>query len=180
MAIFDKMDSAANMVVLVDAQTDTVGFYHMNGTDRSTIRYNTIGCKAKFLNDEFFQKFEKALKLFREKYPQVPTRKITLILPDHLFLTDTIKVPMIHRKAVNNSLELTLEAIYKSKNEMALNKEILQQNKQQITFAVAGIRKDLLSRLKEVCEENGMGVQSVTSAALQFHQHADDQQHILD
>lgn len=162
MAMFD---SALTSVITVDDRADTIGFYIMNGTDRNSIQFNMAKCAVKNFNDEFFVKFGKVIKLFRDKFPQIPLQKTALVLPDHLFLMDTVKVPVIHRKAVNHALDLAVETLYKNRKELEINTEILQQNRKQITYALSGVRKDLLERLKATCEENKVGVQGATFAA---------------
>lgn len=165
MAIFEKLDTPLNAVITVDAQTDTIGFYTMDSGDRDSIQYNLAGCKAKVLNDDFFAKFGEILKGFREKCSEIPMQKVALVLPDHLFLMDTIKVPMINRKAMQQSLDLAIKNLYNNRTELDINSEILQQNRKHASYALAGVRKDLLNRLKAVCKENNVGVQGVTFAA---------------
>lgn len=165
MAIFNKAEAALTSVITVDAQTDTIGFYTMNDSDRDSIQGYRAKCKVGVIDDAFLSKFDEILKRFCEKYPQVSLQKTALVLPDYLFLLDTVKVPAINRKAVNQSLELTVQNLYKNSKDLLVSKDILLQNRQQITSTVCGVRKDALDKLKAVCNENKVGVQGVTFAA---------------
>lgn len=159
------LDSALSSVVAVDTNTDAIVFYTMHGNDRNSIQYSRVDYKVRSFDEDFFAGLGDALALFRERFPQTPWQKTALILPDRLFLTDTVKVPVIHRRAMQHALTLAVEARYKNAAELKLNTEVVQQNKKYVTCALTGVRKELLERLNKTCGENHVGIQGVTYAA---------------
>ena len=96
-----KRSAGVNSVISVDAHAETIGFYLME-QELGTIQYNVANCKAKAYDQDFFDRFGKIIKLYREKFPQANLQTASIVLPDLLFLTDTISIPMIHKKAGTN------------------------------------------------------------------------------
>ncbi len=159
-----RRGAALNSVIAVDSHTETIGFYIMD-SDKNSIQYNVASYKAKAFDQDFFDRFAKIIKLYREKFPQADLQKTAIILPDQLFLTDTVSVPMIHRKAMQHSLSLAIESIYKNAEDLNLITYSVQQNKQYATFGLVGMRKDILEKVHQACAQNEIGVGGVTFAS---------------
>ena len=156
-------DSALSAVISVDTDSQTIHFYADvpgNAPSHLAANYN-----SRPFDDEFFQKLDRILKGYRQKNPAISLAKVSFVLPDHVFLTDTVNVPALGKKAMENSLNLAVGAIYKNKDDLKLHTFPLTQNKQIATFGLVGVRKDLLSRLNSVCEANQVGIQNITFAA---------------
>ena len=160
MAMFE---SALTDVIAIDAAMDTVHFYTAVGGRQSN--YFSAACNCQNFGEEFMEKFDKILKTFRQKNPGVPMSKVSLVLPDHLFLTDTIDIPAVGKKAMESSLEVAIGAIYKNKADLKYNTYPLNQNKQFATFGLVGVRKELVTGLTNVCAANQFAVQNITFTA---------------
>lgn len=156
-------DSALSAVISVDTDSQTIHFYADvpgNTPSHLAAKYN-----SRPFNDDFFEKLDSILKGYRQKNPSISLAKVSLVLPDHVFFMDTVNVPALGKKAIENSLNLALGATYKNKNELKIHTYPVSQNKQTATFGVVGVRKDLLDRLNGVCEANHVGVQNITFAS---------------
>lgn len=160
MAMFE---TALTDVIAIDAATDTVHFYNAPGSGRRD-NHMTAACSCQNFGEEFIEKFGKILKTYRQKNPTA-MGKVSLVLPDHLFLTDTIDIPAVGKKAMESSLEVAIGAIYKNKNDLKYNTFPLAQNKQFATFGLVGVRKDLAVGLTNICAANQISVQNITFAA---------------
>ncbi|MBR2938099.1 MAG: hypothetical protein IKB80_06395 [Oscillospiraceae bacterium] len=161
MAMFE---AALTDVIAIDAATDTVHFYTAPGSGRKDNHF-TAGCNCQTFGEEFIEKFGKVLKAYRQKNPAAAMSKVSLVLPDYLFLTDTIDIPAVGKKAMESSLEVAIGAVYKNKNDLKYHTFPLAQNKQFATFGLVGMRKDLALGLTNICAANQISVQNITFAA---------------
>ncbi len=156
-------ESAITAVIGIDTDAETFSFYVDLGDRREAQQVVSYRCRP--FCEEFYQKLDKAIKNYQQRNPSVSLAKVAIVLSDDAFLMDTINVPTINRRAMENSLEVAIGANYKCKKELRYRTFPLNQNKQFSTFGVVGIRKDILEKLQEVCAANQVGIQSVTSAA---------------
>lgn len=159
--MFDN--APVNAVIGVDADAETIKFYVDLGNRREV--QQEIGYRCALFSEEFFQKLDKAIKSYLQRNPSISMEKVSVVLPDRVFLMDTVNVPAIGKKAMENSLEVAISAVYKNKKELRYRTYPLAQNKQFSTFGLVGVRKEILDKLEEVCEANQIGIQSITSAA---------------
>lgn len=161
MAMFE---AALTDVIAIDAATDTVHFYTAPGGGRRDNHF-TANCNCRDFSGEFMEKFDKMLKAYQQKNPAAAMGKVSLVLPDHLFLTDTLDVPAVGKKAMESSLEVAIGAVYKNKNDLKYHTFPLAQNKQFATYGLVGVRKDLVAGLTNACAANQISVQNITFAA---------------
>ena len=124
MAMFE---AALTDVIAIDADTDTVHFYTAPDNGRKDNHF-TANCSCQNFGEEFIEKFGKVLKAYRQKNP-MGMNKASLVLPDHLFLTDTVDIPAVGKKAMESSLEVSIGAIYKNKADLKYHTFPLAQNK---------------------------------------------------
>lgn len=165
-AVLSKFDNAVlSMVIAIDSHTENIHFYTMNDGDRSTLSHGVESYRSSLFSDDFYEKFDLALKNYREKNPEVSMQKVALVLPNNVFMYDTINIPAIKKQAMANSLTMAINSLYKNHNELKFNNYAIAQNKQYATFSIVGIRKEILLKLKKICEENNVGVQEITLAA---------------
>lgn len=158
-------EQVLSSVISVDPMTESIGFYMMRDGDRNNTQFSATNYKVRPFDEEFFAKFEKIVKLYQEKYPQYPLQKAAIVLPDSLFFTDTVQIPSIHRRAMSNSLDLALGALYKNRADLKINTYPVLQNKQQSTFGLCGIRKEVLTMLQQACANCNVSIGGVTFAA---------------
>lgn len=157
-------ESNLNSVIAIDTDSETIHFYSKS-EDGGAVRHEVESYRARPFDDEFFAKFQNILRLRREKAPTAQAQKVALILPDRVFLTDTINIPVINKRAMNNSLTLAINALYKNSSEIRFSSYPVYQNKQFATYSLLGLRTDLITRIKSVCEQHQISVQSITFAA---------------
>jgi hypothetical protein len=150
-------------VIGVDTDAETISFYVDLGDKKEVQQVVSYRCAS--FGEEFYQKLDKAIKSYQQRNPSVSLEKIAVVLSDQNFLMDTINVPNLNRKAVENSLEVAIGAVYKNKKELQYRTYPLTQNKQFATFGLVGIRKVILEKLEDVCAANQISIQSVTFAA---------------
>jgi hypothetical protein len=150
-------------VIGVDTDAETISFYVDLGDRREVQQVVSYRCAP--FSEEFYQKLDKAIKSYQQRNPSVSLAKIAVVLSDQNFLMDTINVPTLNRKAMENSLEVAISAIYKNKKDLRYRTCPLSQNKQFATFGLVGVRKAILDKLEDVCAANQISIQSITFAA---------------
>lgn len=160
MAMFD---TSISTVIGVDTDAETISIYVDLGNRREAQQVINYRCRP--FSEEFYQKLDKAIKTYQQRNPSVSLAKSAIVLPDDIFLMDTINVPTINRRAMENSLELAISAIYKNKKELRYRTYPLTQNKQFSTFGIVGVRKDILEEFHKVCAANQIAIQGITFAA---------------
>ena len=158
-------ESTLSNVIAIDTDNETIHFFSTDPGDRKTIKHDAQSYRARPFDDEFFEKFSHILKLHRESNPNEQMQKVSLILPDSIFLTDTVNIPTIQKKAMESSLGLAVQAIYKNADEIEYNTFQAAQNKQYTTYGLVGIRKSIISKLKAVCADNQISVSNITFSA---------------
>lgn len=160
-AILSKFEKPLNSVIYIDDENQSIHFYVVNEENKSDIKHDTETYKCGLFTDEFFERFDEVLKSYREKNPDVQLQKAALVVPDRVILFDAINVPVI-KKAMNNSLNIAINSLYKNSDHIKFNNILLGQNKQYATFSVTGMRKELILKLKKVCEENEVNINGIT------------------
>lgn len=156
-------ESKLSSVIYIDTNSETVHFY--NASDSGTVNYNTVNYKARPFDEDFYNKIDRVLKNYLQGNPSLSFSKISLVLPDHVFLTDTVSIPSIGKKAMEQSLNLAIGAIYPNSAELKYRTHLLSQNKQFATYGLVAMRKDLIDKLNELFRNNQISVQNITSAA---------------
>mgnify|MGYP003303436767 CR=1 FL=1 len=152
-AILSKFEKPLSVVISIDDENKQVHLYTMNEEDKSTIKHDFEAYKQGLFTDEFYEKFDEILKNFRTKNPDVSTQKVALIIPDKVILFDCINVPVIKKQAMTSSLATLTNSLYRNSDHIKFNNVLLGQNKQYATYSITGVRKELLVKLKKVCEE---------------------------
>lgn len=159
---YDLRGSAVSSVILVDSHTESIHFYTKSGNQ---IRHHQAACEMSAFDQDFFARFDTVIQQFRQNTPGVDLQKSAIILPDRLFMTDTVKIPMIHRRAMRHSLNLAIAAVYQNAAELDIKTNCIQKNKQYATYSLVGIRRDILSMLHKTCGQQNVGISSVDFAA---------------
>lgn len=145
-------------VIAINTESEMIHFYTQDRQDVKNYR-------ARPFEEDFFDKFNNILARYRERNPQLPLDNVALVLPDHVVIMDTVTIPVITRKAMQNSLNVAIDSIYKNSDDILFNTFQAVQTKQIATYNISGVRKDLIDRLVDICEKNQITVQCVTFAA---------------
>ena len=168
MAMFDNIlgrkPLAQGAVISVDPLYQKIRFCTMNG-EQSNLLTNSFSYQPRKFDEEFYNQVASCIKQQQADDPTMDLQRASVVLPDQLFLLDMISIPVIHRKAMQQSLSLAIEAIYKNAQDLSLMTYPVMQNKQTATFGLSGVRRDLLDGVKKVFAENGIAVSGVTYAS---------------
>ena len=151
-------------VVAVDALAENIQFCASN-EEGSALLTDSVSTSVNALDAAFFDRLGEIVKAQMEKNANMDVQKVSLILPDRLFLLDTLVVPVIHRKAMQQSLSLAVEAIYQNAEELNLMTYAVQQNKQAVTFGLVGVRHDILNGARAALSTAGAPVSGITFAS---------------
>lgn len=159
-----KKTTVQGAVISVESLTENIHFCVPN-KEQTALLTSSANYKVRPFDQEFFDRLAKIVRLQKEKHPHMDLQKASVILPDQLFLLDTVTVPVIHRKAMQQSMSLAIEAIYKNAADLNLMTYTVAQNKQVATFGLVGIRQDVLAQLRQVLAANGVAVTGVSYAS---------------
>ncbi len=149
-------------VVSIDTHSETVHFYTIS--ENSKVNHIIGNYHACPFDEEFYSKLDRMIKAYKQKRPTAEFSKVSVLLPDHVFLIDTFNIPNLGRKAIDRSLELAVETIYKDKNEIDYRTYPLAFNKQLATFGIVGVNKEVIGRINEIFSQNEISVQNITFA----------------
>ena len=151
-------------VVSVDALTQTVHFCSSNNEESQLIT-SLVSYKAPAFDKDFFAGLGNIVKQEIEQNANMDLQKVSLVLPDQLFLIDTVTVPVIHRKAMQQSLSIAVESLYQNAADLTLMTYAVQQNKQAATFGLVGIRNEVLGFANDAFDDAGAPINGVTFAS---------------
>ena len=157
---FDFFAKPLTMSISIDDDFKTIKFLKYD-TEEKTYTYNSQTYKGKPFNDNFYEMLKGVLSL--QQYERA--EKVAFILPDKLFVNDTIKLPYIQKTALNTSLGLALDALYGENHNIEFNNFTISQTKQHAIFNVVGIRKDILNKIYDCLEDCSVPISEVTFAS---------------
>lgn len=150
-------------VIAVDQLLESVRFCS-SGDENESLTIDSAKYKVRPFDKDFYDRLSKIIKQHKEKNPDSDLQKASIILPDQLFMLDMVTIPMIHRKAMQHSLSLAIENIYKNASEMNLMTYGIGQTKQTATYGLVGIRWNVLEEVRKTFTENGINVSGITYA----------------
>ena len=151
-------------VIAMEPVTETITFCTVSD-DGSQLLTSSSSYKIGPFDQDFFDQLGKILAMQKQTNPNMDLQRATLLLPDQLFLLDMVSIPVIHRKAMQHSLSLAIESVYKNASELNLMTYPVQQNKQSATFGLVGIRQDLLDAIRQAFANCGVTITGVTYAS---------------
>lgn len=157
-----KLATQEGMVVSIEPLAENILFGIKSGDDLVVGSTNYI---PHAFDREFYDELGDVIARQQEENPGLDMQKVSLILPDQLFLMDLISIPVIHRKAMQHSLSLAVEAIYKNAEDMSLMTYSVQQTKLAATFGLVGVRREVLEHSRGVFTDKGIAVTGVTFAS---------------
>ena len=138
-----------------------IHLYSMKNGAKSSINYFVGNYRARPFEKDFYEKLGSILDQYKESHPDVPMHRVSLILPDTIVITDTLTVPALGARAMNNSVDV----LYQNSAEIKFTRQLAIQNKQSATFSILGVRRKILSRLKRTCSEHGVSIANITFAS---------------
>lgn len=159
--------ASANLynVVGIDPIENKIKFYSMLEGDYSSIRLESIPYRARQFDEEFFKKFSAALNDYTMRAPSDKAPKITVVLPDSVVATDTVNIPSIKKRAMDSSLRIAIEGLYKNYKDMRIKTFAAARNKQYATYSLTMLDDNLLRSLYTACSTNKLVPETVTFSA---------------
>ena len=162
--ILGKKIPTQGAVISIDPLTKSIQFCAPS-KEHNALGSDSIPYQPQAFTEDFYTQLTQQLTILRENNPTIDLQKASVLLPDQLFLMDTVSIPIIHRKAMQHSLSLAIEAIYKNADELSLMTYSVQQTKQTATFGLSGVRQDLLENVRRAFAESGITVTGITFAS---------------
>jgi hypothetical protein len=152
--------SAIDCVISINADFKSITFYSVDKKNKSNVIIEQETYKAKPFEQDFYEMLKNSVAL-RFKNAQRFGR-VALILPDSLFLMDTIKIPIIQKKAMANSLNLAIDALYKNSKEIKFVTSPLTRDKKTATYSILGVRKEIIAKVTDAIERAGASLCGIT------------------
>jgi len=152
--------------IAIDSERSVFHFYSMEGNDHRTITHYVKRYTGRLFDDNFFKKFKSAVKEYSASLPSETVRKVTVVIPDRVVLTDIIRIPTMQGFGqTRKTLSVTLESIYRNFQDLRGGSHVLDQNKQSSIFAVTAVQKHFVSPIYSICSENKMLVDTLAYEA---------------
>ena len=109
MAIINRgnLTSVSGSVIAVDTHTKTINFCSA-ANNGSSIATSSLPYESNSFDEEFFQELTELVKQQIKNNPEMDMQRVSLVIPDQLFLIDTVSIPVIHRKAMQQSLSFAM------------------------------------------------------------------------
>ena len=158
-------ESKPSSVISINTEKNLIQFYSKSKTEKGAFVCDTETYNSGAFNDEFYEKFSRILKLYKESHPQINLDRVSLVLSNNAVCTDTVTIPVVRRTLINNSIFLAINSIYSNSEEMRFTSYLLSQSKQNLTYGIIGVRRELLSRLRRVCSENRISLSGISYSA---------------
>ena len=160
------MGKSNSITITIDTVRSTFNFYSIIGNDKSTIKHTIKSFSGMPFNDEFYKKFKEAVKDFVANMPAETIRKVSVVIPDTAVFTDTVKLPAVKGMTqAGKMLDTTLKTLYRNHGDLIILSYPAEMNKQNCTFAVSAVHKQIVSSIYSICAENRLYVDTLTFAA---------------
>ncbi len=151
-------------VIAIDPRLSCIRFYAMSGGNTSTLQYEEQKCRFKQLDGEFFQTFQNIVTAYADQHPAAQNAGVTVIVPDNTVVTETVSIPTLRRRQIDESLGVVVADLYKNANALKVNKFMTNQNKQYTSFGLSMIQQSILDHINAACTAAKMPPQAVTFA----------------
>ena len=161
----EKNKIISESVVALDTDREIIHFYSMQNGDKNTINHQLHSLKAKPFSHEFYDKFSAVLGQYMEEHADLAVQKVSIVLSDAAVLTDTVNLPLINKKAMDNSLAASISNLYGNSSDLKFNRVLALQAKNIATYAISAVRKDILLNLQKACAINQLSVSNITYAS---------------
>ena len=152
-----------NSVIGIDTDKGKVHFYSSEKGNKNEISYFVGSYKAKPFSKTFYEKLSGMIEKYRESNPKA-LQKVSIVLSDSTVLTDMVNLPIIHKRAMDTSLTASLSNLYGAA-DLKYNRLLAMQSKQFATYAVTGMRKDILVKIQDVLSSNQISGGNITYAS---------------
>ena len=149
-------------VISIDDVAQTVNLYYRENEGKGKAVCVTENFRHHVMDEDFSSALSALIKIHFEKKAFGRT---AVILPDDLFFTDTIKLPVIQKKAMNSSLGFAFNTLYPNYKDLKYLSYPLYKDKKNAIYNVVGIRKEILDKVVSSLTSIGVDVAGVTFAS---------------
>ncbi len=161
--MFNLPFAAIDCCISINADLKSITFYSIDKKNKQKVIIEKEIYKTKAFEPEFYEMLKNSVALRFKKAGR--NGRVSLVLPDTLFLTDNIKIPMIQKKAMANSLNLAIDALYKNSRDIKFSTMLLARDKKTATYGIVGVRKDIIAKFTDAIERAGATVNGITFGA---------------
>ena len=151
-------------VIYLDANEKTVHFFVPSEIDSSKFEYGFTPYGSDISDGGFFSEFGEILHEYSADRG-MNFDKTVLVLPDSLFITDTVRIPASGRRTSSASLSTTIASLYKNADDIKFNSSPIVTENSAITYALAGIRHEYIDKFRRCCEDERVTLKAVTFAS---------------
>ncbi len=148
-------------VIALIPRKGKIRIYGKNTNGEYEIEEKSVASDTWF-DETYFNHLTTALTEYAKDHPQAMGGKTAVLLPTHTVGTDTVSVPSIRKKLMQNSLSVALSSAYKNRDELMINTTPVVQNRQYASYAVTYVKKDLLASVKAACAAAKLPAEEVT------------------
>lgn len=134
-------------VIKIDIFEKIISIMNMIGNDLSTINFQKFQFKTRPFDDEFYNRLQSILNEYMENKPSSQSMAVYMVLSNECFSSELIYIPTVNKKQMNDSLDITITSSYKNKNDLIINYQVINTNKQYSTYQILSVRKELISKL---------------------------------
>lgn len=131
--------------VFIDPKVKAIHYYALTSGD---IRHEMQSYRSVEFSEDFYRELTAILQGFLGKYTPASAASSSIVLPDSAVVTDVLTIPAMQPKAMKNSVEATLEGLFKNRRELTIRTPCVLQNKQFSVYGVAGVRSSLVSSVR--------------------------------
>ncbi len=149
-------------VIFIDDVNKTVNLYYKENDGKGKHVCVIEPLSYAITDDNFTNALSNVLKIH---FTKKAFGKTALILSDSLFFTDTIKLPVIQKKAMSASLGFAFNTIYPNYKELKYISYPLFKDKKKVIYNIVGIRKEILEKVTSTLNSVGVDVASITFAS---------------
>ena len=113
--------------VFIDPKIKAIHYYALANGE---IRHEMQSYRSVEFSEDFYRELTAVLQGFLGRYTPASAYSSSIVLPDSAIVTDTLTIPAMQPKAMKNSVDATLEGLFKNRREMTLRTSCVLQNKQ--------------------------------------------------
>lgn len=156
--------------IAIEPQHRAIHFYTALGSGKnshkSALTHSVKNYSSGYFDDEFFQQFKAALTDFVREHPWDGIRKITVLLPDSVVITDVIELPTLKGMVQERKLlETNVATLYRNHKDLRIINRVAKHDKQNTSFAIAAVQKRIVSSIFAACSGNKLLVDTLTFAS---------------
>lgn len=156
--------------ISIEPQHRAIHFYTALGSGKSSLK-NALTHSVKYyssgyFDDDFFLQFKSALTEYVQEHPWDGIRKITVLLPDSVVVTDVIELPTLRGVGQKRKLlDANISALYRNYKELRIISRDAMHDKVNTTYAIAAVQKRIVSAIYSACSGNKLFVDTLTFSA---------------